>query len=238
MTSIGVFFGLLLTYSRSVSKQVELKDLLLIACFALAGAALGSKTLFFLTQMPILLQDFSFYNLAKTFITSGFVFYGGLLGALGACRLLFHYKRWDTQASFNLILPGIICFHAFGRVGCFLAGCCYGRVANWGVVMTGVSSEPRIPVQLFEALFESCLLIGLLLYERQCVLTGKTPDLLRPYLFLYAVFRFFLEFFRGDTLRGIWFGLSTSQYISLILLTVLVGKAIFKNARLTRGKTC
>lgn len=119
-----------------------------------------------------------------------------------------------------MLLPSVLLFHMFGRLGCFFAGCCYGREANWGVVfmhsLNAPNGVPLIPVQLFEAAFNLLMLVAILIIRPE----RKRQGLLLPlYLIAYAIGRFILEFFRGDMGRGI-FLFSTSQWISLFVLPI------------------
>lgn len=121
-----------------------------------------------------------------------------------------------------MAVPAIPLFHCFGRIGCFLAGCCYGKVLSSPVVFAGILEFRRIPVQLFEALFEIVLFAVLLLVGRK----KMGSHLLGVYLTTYAVFRFINEFFRGDEVRGSYFGCSTAQWISMGILLYYVLKAV------------
>lgn len=121
----------------------------------------------------------------------------------------------DLWAS--LTAPAIPLFHVFGRVGCFLGGCCYGLPSAWGFVyryspVAEANGVSRFPVQLVEAAWNLVLFLLLARLQRR----GR-DRLLPLYLALYAPARFLLEFLRGDAYRGIFLGLSTSQWISLFL---------------------
>ena len=129
-------------------------------------------------------------------------------------KLLAKVFRLNGQTFLDQIAPAFLLFHFWGRIGCFFAGCCYGKPADWGIAMQQTPDVPRIPIQLIET---GCLLViftGLLLLQRR---RSHAPAL-RIYLISYAVCRFALEFFRGDELRGIWLGRSTSQWISLAII--------------------
>ena len=106
-------------------------------------------------------------------------------------------------------------FHAFGRIGCFLAGCCYGKKLSTPIVI-GTIEFARIPVQIIESMAEFILFIVLFILSKK----NRDIDLLRIYLVIYAVIRFADEFLRGDKIRGIYGGVSTAQWISLIILFV------------------
>ena len=140
-----------------------------------------------------------------------------LLGGILAGALYLRVKGRSLALWSNLTAPAIALFHTFGRIGCFLGGCCYGIPSAWGVTyrhspVVEANGISRFPVQLVEAAWNLILFLLLSRLLRQ----GK-GRLLPLYLALYAPARFLLEFLRGDSYRGIFFGLSTSQWISLLL---------------------
>jgi phosphatidylglycerol:prolipoprotein diacylglycerol transferase len=157
----------------------------------------------------------------------GFVFYGGLIFGL-----LFYFiwsvslKKFEFRNS-KYLLPGLIFGHAIGRVGCLLTGCCYGAKTN-SFFSIYIQNEHRIPVQGFEAL--SLFIIGFVILK---MLKDQKPNqfIIQSYLISYSIIRFFLEYFRGDEIRGVFFeNTSTSQLISiLIIITILIKKLFLKS---------
>jgi len=144
----------------------------------------------------------------------GFVFYGGLIAAFLYLLLLkyFHSKWLDVSLKFMIIFLPLS--HGIGRIGCFFAGCCYGKLS--------------IPIQLLEAL---CLfLIFLILWKNK---KGYTKLLLSQYLLFYGVVRLILEIFRADV-RGLWIGLPPSVWISLALI---IFSALISSTRAS-GASC
>lgn len=163
---------------------------------------------------------------AAQLIFGGAVFYGGLIGGLAVGFLSIRYQKLDTAVVSDCAAPSIALFHMFGRIGCFLGGCCYGVEWEHGVTFTNSLIEsangvPRVPVQLYEAGLELALFLALTLLLVSGKLRGK---LLAVYLLVYPVGRFLLEFWRGDEYRGFLFGLSTSQLISIALF---IGTIVF-----------
>jgi phosphatidylglycerol:prolipoprotein diacylglycerol transferase len=137
-----------------------------------------------------------------------------LIGGITAALIYIRKNKLDFFEVTDILVPSILLFFTFGRIGCFFAGCCYGCIADWGIALPSHGIEPLIPVQLFEAGFTFLVMIAVLVFrpERKC-----TGALLPLYLIVYAIGRFVLEFFRGDIGRGV-FILSTSQWISLLIL--------------------
>lgn len=200
-----------------------------LGVYVLIAGLLGAK-------LMLVVVEWGHYKLNPSEIwslfQSGGVFYGGLLGALPVAWLLsrrFGLPGWRTA---DALAPGVILGQAVGRLGCFAAGCCHGRPAEvpWAVRFTDVYAArtvgtpldtPLHPVQLYESAAAFAIFGALLwLFPRR----RFYGQLVASYALLYAVARFFLEFFRGDASRGFVFGgsLSTSQFIA-ILMVLAVG---------------
>lgn len=161
----------------------------------------------------------------ETIKNTGIVFYGGLIGLLTTYSICIR-SRLITEKDYHvldILSVTIPLFHAIGRVGCFLGGCCYGiekdtlvsvlyTTFNQGIKNTTF----RIPIQLIESSFNVLLFIYLFKLSRTD--DWKNKHILYRYLILYSAARFFFEFVRGDTVRGIIHGVSFSQVISLIIM--------------------
>lgn len=218
MVALGVLIGAAIFFVRLPRAQRKRAAGVLGA--AAVGALVGAKGIYLLTAPQGL-------SLAQKLL-SGFVFYGGLLGGLAggavACRAL----RLGAVGLLDAAAPAIAIGHGIGRVGCFLAGCCYGRPMPppFGIVMPEALGAPHdvalFPVQLLEAALNILLGVFLLLYSGKPREEGRTSGL---YLMLYAVVRFSLEFLRYDAVRGFAGALSTGQWMSLGALAL--GAALF-----------
>jgi len=150
-------------------------------------------------------------------------FYGGLLGGVLGFLLTYFIMLKTKYTKMNLkevvvIAPASICYaHGFGRIGCFFAGCCYGKhTDSWiGITFPGIGKV--IPTQLFEAIF--LFILGTII-----VILAVKKDFLYNfdiYLISYGIFRFIIEFFRGDD-RGVAGALSPSQIWSIVLIVFSV----------------
>lgn len=210
---IGLFCMMLMIYNRSQNMNIPFDKLLVLFLCLVIGAAVGSKALFFMTRIPNIIADFSFKKLLNEFLTGGFVFYGGVFGAISGTSIYARIFGYKKNQMFDLVAPAFPLFHFWGRIGCFFAGCCYGKVADWGIALKREPGILRLPVQLFEAVFLLLIVIVLLRIEKK----NYNTNLMKAYLCLYALGRFILEFFRGDEIRGIWLEFSTSQWISFIM---------------------
>ena len=224
---VGFAVSVLVAYLVSREKKVTVDDLLLLALSVGVGIFLGGHLLYALTR-PDLWRAFftgapSFWGFLSRLgeIFGGMVFYGGFLGGFCAVLLFTRFSGAIPRAYvLDLYALTTPLFHAFGRLGCFFGGCCYGKEWSWGVyieenpINPSVAGVVRFPVQLFEAGY-NLLIFGFLLFLFCKKRAGG--KLLTVYLLLYPAARFILEFFRGDEIRGFFLGLSTSQWISLAL---------------------
>ena len=178
-------------------------------------------------------QLYNFIDSLRTgekFVFGGITFFGGLVGGVLTFALITTFAakpevKKDFWLIANLAAPCIILGHALGRYGCFCAGCCYGKPTDgFGFVFYGIDYK-AIPTNLYEALFLTVFfgVVTFLLFKFR-----RTDYLLILYGFAYAVFRFIIEFFRGDDRGQLIPGISPSQFISILLflaaatLTVLV----------------
>lgn len=230
-------------------RKLSVNDGILFIVAVVVGVFLGGHLLFGITNIRhfhYLFErvDFSIWLGRFSVIFGGAVFYGGLYGGLATGALAIKILRLDAKVYVGLFTPMIPLFHAFGRVGCFFAGCCYGIESDFGFAATENAFVPdvvgvtRFPIQLLEAALNILLFVFLfLLYRRQqkkkSVLDG---GLFYLYLVIYGVIRFFDEFLRGDAKRGFLGPLSTSQWISIIgicLGSILLYRTIRKNKNAT-----
>lgn len=183
---------------------------------------IAARILFILTEWQNFIKD------PVSFITgNGFVVFGGIIGGVltiyGYCK----WKKMDFLAYLDLMIPSVALAQGFGRIGCFLAGCCYGKETDspLGVVFTNSHFAPNnvkvLPSQLFMAVGDFILAAILLWYAKKDRTKGKTSML---YLMLYSVGRFIVEFTRNDD-RGFVGVLSTSQFIGIF--TFVIGAVLF-----------
>lgn len=219
------------------SKKYDISQSTKVLFLSLCGMALGAKGFGFLTGIyrnigidePITLD---------TLLDTGIVFYGGLFGLIITYSLCLKSKHCnlDTQAL-NILAVCIPLFHAIARIGCFLSGCCFGKLYQ-GILSINyittienhVDENLRFPVQLVEALFEFFIFIYLLsLLKNE---HWRSKRLLLRYLAIYSSGRFLLEFLRGDIRRGLIYGISFSQCISVIIWIVLTGYCLNQHTSL------
>ncbi len=222
--------------------NLEFFDFMCCVAFIIIGAFVGAKLLSIFTSFKTIMEYFIFvrpplFEGIMTVLQSGFVFYGGLIGGLVALILYCVVCKVDLKPYISVAAAVLPLGHAFGRVGCFFAGCCYGIPYDGWLSYTythadnpteGFLGVPRFPVQLLEA---CCLLIlfGILLY-----IFFKKPNSYATtvgYIIGYGILRFCLEFLRGDKERGGFLGVSTSQWISILLVIALIVAIIIYNKK-------
>lgn len=226
---LGVFAAGFAAYPLTKRAGVDFYDFLSTALVAGLGLFLGAHLLYALTRIEDIIYLFgsvgeysSFWEFSKRLLQlfSGMVFYGGLYGGLLFGYIWVKKKKLPLYQLADIFAVVIPLFHAFGRVGCFFAGCCYGVEWEHGIsgrVMSSGGTEhiKRLPVQLIE----SGMLLILFAVLMMLFLRGKAKGkLMCVYLTAYAVMRFVLEFFRGDEIRGRFLLFSTSQWISLLTI--------------------
>ena len=220
MMAVALIAALLFCYFRSKKAGLDLDIFSNVAVIAIASGLVGSYLLYIFVTYPISeiwasIKDGSF----SAFKHGGLVFYGAIIAGFLAAFIYLKAKKQRFLDYAAVIVVSVPMAHAIGRVGCFLAGCCYGRCIDTpisviyknpiGGAPTGV---PVFPIQLVES---CCLLVIfaiLLIYTRKNVLRRSSLFL---YMLLYGIERFILEYFRYDEIRGIFLGLSTSQWISI-----------------------
>ena len=226
---LGIFFcSILLLVRHKYFKELEQVDITNIAALACVGMIIGGRVLYLITITPFIIGNYSSIlsnkQLLFEVLSNGIVFYGGLIGALVTIYIYTNKYKLDKKAMFDYFAPAIPLFHAFGRIGCFLTGCCYGVEShNCGIAFThseiAPNGVPLFPVQLLGSALEFILFVLVIIYERRHHKEGKAIFF---YLLVYSVGRFFVEFLRGDAARGIVLGVSTSQWVSMIIFAFVI----------------
>jgi phosphatidylglycerol:prolipoprotein diacylglycerol transferase len=227
MAIIGFVVSLVVALKRAGVYGLTKQDMGFSSAYMVIGIIIGSKLMYFITNIPKLINNWDLF-LERPWevimiVFSGFVFYGGLIG--GALGVIIYAKQFKLQVMpfADAIAPVIPLFHAFGRIGCFFGGCCYGIEYHgifaidfpYNELTPELSEVTRFPVQFMESLLNIILFIFLLIYSKKKRKSGQTLGI---YLLCYAVIRTVTEMFRGDLVRGVYAGISTSQIISIILL--------------------
>jgi len=216
---LGIVLGYLVCVKEAKRKQISKDAFSNIFFWTAVFAFIGARLLYVVVEFNQFLEA----PVSVLFGRSGFVFYGGVLS--GFVTLIILTRKYNIKfAKFgDVIALGIPLGHAFGRMGCFFYGCCYGRPTDswFGVLFpiespAGILGTKVIPTQLISAFFLLLLFVFLMIYRRRSKFEGQVGIF---YLLLYGVFRFIIEFFRADP-RGSLGPFSTSQIISLFLIAI------------------
>ncbi len=251
ITTYGIFLAVGMLLALFVASRLGARDGLPreriydLGLWVLVGGLVGSKLL-----MLVLEPDVQVFTL--DFLRSGGVFYGGLIGGFLAVVILVRLYKLPFWKVADAFAPGVALGQAFGRQGCFSAGCCWGKPTTlpWGVHFTEIGHEytgvPIIgpdggelhlhPTQLYESFIMLAVFAFLFYLHRHKKFDGQ---ILIAYGIIYSIVRFSIEFIRDDP-RGDLFGfttltgLSTSQGISLL---VAAGSIIFMIVRLRKANT-
>lgn len=240
MIMIGIF-AMLIYVTRRFEKhdgltRKQTNKLILLIVFSLLAALVSSYIVdgifhFIGDYQTLHAQGYTFIEIVQESFGS-ITFIGGLVGGVLTFILLFKYKyneeNKDLKITMNTLITGVVLAHAFGRIGCFMAGCCHGIPTDsfLGVVFPFGHShdlypdQAVFPTQLFESGFLFLLFFGL-----NKIKNFKGIEL-EVYMMAYGTFRFLNEFLRGDDRGSIFSFITTeynsypspSQYLSLILI--------------------
>ena len=211
--------------------------LLLISIGVFAGGHLLYSIVNYRLLIKII-QNISLINSLNTFLSAvalvwgGNIFYGGLLGGI-LTAIIIVKKKPCYRYLLDIVTPSVPLFHFFGRIGCFLGGCCFGIESSFGftfrhAIIEEANGINRFPVQLLEALVNIVLFFILDAFRRKNIFK---QNIIYLYLLFYSVARFCIEFLRGDEYRGFIVGLSTSQVISIVIFCVVVARHLFKGKK-------
>ena len=232
MIAIGIMAAYLTGEYRAKKQGLDPDTIFGLVIWAVAAGVIGGKVLFYLTQIPQIIEDPSIlWDFAN-----GFVIYGALLGGIVGVVLYCCYKKLNFWSYFDLAMPSVALAQGFGRIGCFLAGCCYGMETDgaFAVVFKNSAYAPNgvslLPTQLISSALDFLHCAALLYFAKKYKKgEGQVAGL---YFIFYSIGRFILEYFRGDLIRGNVGTFSTSQFISIFMLVfgvtvfVLSGKGV------------
>jgi phosphatidylglycerol:prolipoprotein diacylglycerol transferase len=235
LVATGFLLGLGLAVRQAKREGIPPNKIVDLGFYILLSALIGSRLFYVMINAGYYLKNP--LDIFKVW-EGGLVFYGGLV--LTVPTVLWYVKKnalsvWSTA---DLFAPSLAIGHAVGRIGCFYAGCCYGKPAEglpWAVTFTdpqtlALVGIPLHPTQIYESLGEFTIFLVLITLRRHRSFNGR---LFVTYVMLYSVLRFIVEFFRGDIARGfITHQLSFSQGVSVLMFLTAVAVFIV----LRRGK--
>ena len=223
--ALGIALAITLSSKEAARRGMVPSDILDIFMAIIVGGLLGGRLLFvainwkYYAGGPFL----DILNLTE----GGLAFQGAFVGAILSAAVIIRMKKMSFWRVGDLIIPYLALAQALGRIGCFFNGCCYGKEAVCGLGVTFPGEEVvRMPVQLYSSLGLLLIFLILLRLGEKRRFDGYVFCM---YLIIYSVFRFLMDFLRGDDLAAV-FAITLSQTISLgtlacgILLYFILGK--------------
>lgn len=247
MIAVGVLAALIVSDKRATKRGLDGDLVYSLVIWTVVGGFLGAKLLFIVTYLKQFLAD------PVGFISgSGFVVFGGIITGIGIIALFCKIKKVSFIDYIDLVMPSVALAQGFGRLGCLLAGCCYGRPTESaiGIIFTHSDFAPNgiklMPTQVMMSIGDFIIAAVLFYFvsvydKKQMEKEGlDTPPsstkgrVTLLYLILYSLGRFVVEFFRNDY-RGSVGVLSTSQFIA-ILVAIVAAVVYFVKLRKDEGK--
>ena len=216
MIAIGILAAYVTAEYRAKKHGLDPDKIFYLVIWAVVGGFVGAKVLYFLTRLKDIMEN----PRVLLDLADGFVVYGGIIGGIFSAMAYCKIKKMPFLKYFDLVMPSVALAQGFGRIGCFLAGCCYGRETDsaLGIVFQNSSYAPNdvklLPTQLISSGLDFLLCAVLILLDRKKKGDGQIAG---AYLVLYSIGRFILEFYRGDLIRGNVGALTTSQFIAIFV---------------------
>ena len=227
LLAAAYLLGLQFALKRARARGLDANRVMDLGIWIIISALIGAKLLLLVVEFDTFRQN---PRELLTLLRSGGVFYGGLIAAVVVALWYLSRHRLPVWSVTDAFAPGIALGHVIGRLGCFFAGCCFGRITDvpWAVTFHNQYAAQNVgtplnvpihPTQLYEAGAELIILGGLLWLERKGrPFPGRT---FWSYMLFYGITRFIIEFYRGDA-RGMVGDLSTSQFVSAILVPLSI----------------
>lgn len=226
--AIGVLVALFLMKRQSAKEGFLEPDLVFDMITAVLIWGFAGARLFYVAQ------NLSYYwsEPLKIFAVweGGLIFYGGAVTSVLGFWIFTRRRKLSFLRSLDFIIPYGVVTHAFGRIGCFLNGCCFGKSCDlpWAVTFPGTAHAVH-PTQLYEALYNFTLAFFLIRRRKQPHFDGQISLL---YFLLYGIGRYLLEFLREPTWTG-W-GLTANQWLSVAI--IFCAFVLFKVRQKRSGK--
>lgn len=224
MIAMGVLAAWFVAEQRARRLHLAYEHIFYLVVWCAIGGFASAKILFWITNWKEFLQ-----NPREIIGSEGFVVYGGIIGGILVGWLYCTIKKLKFLTYFDLMMPSIALAQGFGRIGCLLAGCCYGKETTGPLAITFTDSAfapnhvPLIPTQIYSSILDFAHFFLLLYVAKHKKADGQVAGC---YLICYSIGRFVIEMFRGDIERGNVGIFSTSQFISLFILIIGIGLTV------------
>ena len=216
MIAIGIIAAYAAAEYRGRRRDLDTNQIFNLTVIAVVFGLLGAKILYWLTILDEIMEDPSI----MLNIGDGFLVYGGIVLGILAAWFWCRRKHIYLMEYLDVILPSVALGQGFGRIGCFLAGCCYGKETDawFAITFTDSGFAPNgvalIPTQLMMSAFDFANFAVLCLISRKVRSRGIVTAC---YLFFFAVGKFVFDFFRGDVTQGTFGVFTTSQFFSFFM---------------------
>ncbi|MBU5486204.1 prolipoprotein diacylglyceryl transferase [Clostridium sp. MSJ-11] len=223
MIAIGILSAILLLNYRIKDKKYNEDHIFNMIIIGIVSGVFGGKLLYIITDFKYIIDNPS----SLKDLGYGFVIYGAIIGGALGVYLYCRKRGWNALEMFDLIVPSLALAQGFGRIGCFFAGCCYGRATTLPIGVDFTNSPfvtpgvLRHPTQIYSAIFDFSLAAFLIWYSKRNKNAGRIFAL---YAIIYGIGRIAIEFLRDDP-RGTVGMMSTSQFISIF--AIIIGIVIF-----------
>jgi len=238
LIATGFLLGILVAKNEAKRLQMDPQVILDLAFYIIVGAIVGSRLFFVATR-------FSYYQQHPLDIfkvwEGGLVFYGGFIMAAAICVWMIKKNRLKVGRTLDIFAPSLSLGVFFGRLGCFCAGCCYGKPCDlpWAVTFTdphclAVLNTPLHPTQLYSSLGGLITFIVLYSFRKRKSYDGQLTLI---WILMYSGFRSVIEFFRGD-MRGTFASgdISVTHILAVVLaLSALVALIVMKVKKAGKG---
>lgn len=223
LLALAFLAGLWVAHGQAKRAGMDAGRITDMAVYVLIAGLIGAK-------LMLVAVDYRYYlnnpRELSTIFQSGGVFYGGLLGGLVVAFVFARRYKLPGWSTADVLAPGVVIGQAIGRLGCFAAGCCYGKVAAvpWAVAFTDVYAARQVgtpldtplhPAQVYESMATLVIFAVLVWIAPRKRFHGQV---VLAYVALYSIARFALEYYRGDAGRGFIGPFSTSQAVAAGLL--------------------
>lgn len=255
LIALAFLAGLFVMGRQAAADQLDRNRAYDLGLWVLVASLVGSKLLMIVTDWRDFQGDWRQF-LSLDFLRSMGVFYGGFIGAVLASIVVMRIYKLPWWRTADAFAPGIALGQVIGRLGCFSAGCCWGKPTTafcgvhftdkgheatsvptlvqhlpaelqqeWAQRLGGLNAPVHLhPVQLYEAAATLLIFVVLLVLARKRKFHGQ---IILAYAFLYAVARFIIEFWRDDP-RGALLGLSTSQFVAVLIFLGALGLYLYR----------
>jgi len=217
MMAVAFLAGLWTATRRARLVNISGERIADIVIWLLVGAILGARFVYVATYWK---EEFADQPFSEIFMIQhgGLVYYGGLIGATIAGIIYLHWKKLPLWQTADVLAPSIALGSVFGRIGCLLNGCCYGRAcsAPWAIHFPAehpTGGAPVHPTEIYDALLNLILYFGLAWLFQHKKFQGQ---IFATYLIGYAICRSIVEYFRGDYSNLHYhLGLTPAQWVSV-----------------------